>query len=101
MTYSTATPPILITPAPVGGDSTIGGRIWVYLSTDSPEAIDNDGYITNGVALGMRIGDRVHAADTNASPPTYTDHWVTELNTDGSVNLSNASVSGGSGTIGD
>lgn len=99
MSYSTSSPPMLVTPAPFGG--TQAGRIWVYHSTDSPEAIDNDGYITNGEALGMRVGDIVHAADTNASPPVYTMHYVAEINTDGSVNLTNASISGGSGVVGD
>lgn len=64
MAYSTANPPALVE----GG--TLKGAIqeWVYQSTDAATAVRVAGYITNGGALGMRVGDTVKVVDTDASP---------------------------------
>jgi hypothetical protein len=63
---------------------------WVYKSTDPATDVDADGYITDAKEQGMKVGDLVNVHDTNASPYISTRHTVTEINTDGSANLSNS-----------
>jgi hypothetical protein len=50
----------------VGG---VGAQLWSYRSEDPAATVDTAGYITNGGALGMRVGDLVSVVDTNDSPP--------------------------------
>lgn len=58
--YSTSIPPQLLI-AGIGGR---GPNIWTYQSaTDSNATMDTSGYITNGGALGMKVGDIVLAYD--------------------------------------
>lgn len=87
MTYSTSNPPILKVPSftNVSGESST----WTYASTDGATAVDADGYITNGKALGMKVGDLVEVTDTDASPVIVTTHRVVAVNADGSVDLTN------------
>lgn len=65
MTYATSNPPQLVS-GTVGG---VGAQVWSYRSTDAAADVDTAGYITNGGALGMRVGDVVVVVDTNDSPP--------------------------------
>lgn len=85
MSYATTNPPQLISAA-LGGR----GQIWEYLSTDPDTDVDDAGYFTNAQDLGMRAGDIVFVHDTNASPYKVTMHSVTEINADGSADLSAA-----------
>lgn len=87
MTYSTSNPPLLKSPSftNVTGESST----WTYYSTDNAAAVDADGYITNGKALGMKVGDIVEVTDSDASPVIVTVHRVVAVNSNGSVDLSN------------
>jgi hypothetical protein len=93
MAYSATNPPRL------AGQAVVGGRIWEYRSTDAAADVDGDGYITDAVALGMKVGDLVLVHDTDASPYTVTIHTVGVLNADGSADLNTAAST--SGTLGD
>lgn len=55
MVYSTAEPPAL-TAGPLAG---LGGQRWVFFTNDTPATVAGASYFTNGVALGMRLGDEV------------------------------------------
>lgn len=87
MPYSTSNPPMLITPSFT--NNTGESALWNYASTDASTAVDADGYITNGVALGMKVGDLVNVSDTDAAPVIVTTHRVVAVNANGSVDLSN------------
>jgi hypothetical protein len=63
MAYSTDNPPAMITQRV--GDN--GGALWSYLSTDAATVVRADGYITNGDALGMKVGDIVIQSSSDAS----------------------------------
>lgn len=88
MTYATTNPPQLVI-GTVGG---VGSQVWSYRSTDTAADVDADGYITNGGALGMRVGDTVFVTDTDASPPAVTVHSVNAVSATypGAVDLQNA-----------
>lgn len=64
MAYSTSNPPALVVAGQLNGK----GQEWVYRSTDAATDVRVGGYITNGGALGMRVGDTVKVVDTDASP---------------------------------
>lgn len=85
MAYATSNPPKLLMGAFTQGN---GPSIWSYDSTDAAADVDAPGYVTNGEALGMVAGDIVLVTDTNASPVIITSHRVTEVNADGSVDIS-------------
>ena len=57
--YSTGTPPTLVAQR-VGGN---GGAFWHYNSADAATVVRVSGYITNGDALGMQVGDLVFHTD--------------------------------------
>ena len=89
MAYSTANPPSLISPAFAGGGAT--GNLpstWGYVTADVYSTVAGAGYITNGGALGMKVGDIV--LDTGTSGPTLYVHRVTSVSATypGAVNLS-------------
>lgn len=94
MAYSTSNPPQLASTGIAGT-----GNIWVYKSTDAAATVDADGYITDAKALGMKVGDLVIVHDTDATPYTTSLHSVSEINADGSANLTNAGAT--QGTDGD
>lgn len=62
MAYVTSNPPLLQT-QPIAA-----ARTWLYRSTDAATDVRVSGYITNGGALGMKVGDLVQVVDTDASP---------------------------------
>ena len=88
MAYETTNPPILMT----SGLNSAVPNTWVYKSTEAAAGVDLDGYITNGVALGMRVYDIVYVYDTDASPVIVTIHRVASVNADGSVDLTNGGI---------
>lgn len=95
MAYSTSNPPILTSNAPLGSQ---GGRQWSYRSSDSSSVVDTNGYITDGKALGMRVGDYVLAGQRQ-TPNAVSMHVVNVVNSDGSVDLSdNLFVTGSADT---
>jgi hypothetical protein len=71
MSYSTSTPPRLIT------QGIVGGKIWYYESADAIADVNTSGYFTNGYKLGMRVGDTVIVRDT--STPTTSLCTVTDV----------------------
>lgn len=73
MAYATTNPPVLVRQG--GIDGTVPAE-WEYLSTDNAATVRVTGYITNGGALGMKVGDRVNSTDTDASPVIVTRHRV-------------------------
>lgn len=87
MPYATSNPPQIISHGVAGVPN-----IWSYRSTDASTAVDADGYITNAKALGMKVDDVVFVVKTDASPRLTSIHCVTEINADGSANLSNAGL---------
>ena len=89
MAYSTSTPPRLVSQA------IIGARTWYHESADATAAADADGFITNGVALGMQVGDIVIHRDITSTTTAITTHKVHAINADGlAVNLSDGTVTG-------
>ncbi len=86
MSYSTSTPPKLVFQS--FGNS--GPALWTYESTDAASVVDASGYITNGGALGMKLGDLVWVTDTDASPRITTSHMVASVSATypGAVDLS-------------
>lgn len=66
MAYATSNPPQLV----IGAITGTGTQLWSYRSTDDAATVNTAGYITNGGALGMRVGDLVSVTDTDASPVT-------------------------------
>lgn len=92
MAYSTSTPPALISQR-IGNS----GAIWWYTSTDAPADVDLSGYITNAKDLGMKVNDLVIVIDTDAAATARMSlHNVAAINADGSADLGNGTVIGGS-----
>ena len=44
-----------------------GGNMWGYRSTDLVATVCGSSYFTNGMQLGMRLGDLVYIIDTGQS----------------------------------
>lgn len=97
MTYSTSNPPVLVSQGV--GNQTLA--IWHYThATDPTATVDGAGYITNGGALGMKVGDLVfhREADTDL---VYSHVVKTVSSTyPGAVDLTDGTALG-SGTVGD
>lgn len=72
MAYVTTNPPRLL----CGSLDGLAPQIWTYRSTDAAATVDANGYISNGVLLGMKVGDVVFVTDTDAVPPITTLHQV-------------------------
>ncbi len=87
MAYSTDNPPACVYQM-VGKN---GGNTWIYDSADAATAVRVDGYITNGVELGMKLGDVVHQRDATGFTVAH-DYVVVALQTDGSVDLSDGTA---------
>lgn len=60
MAYSTSNPPRLISEGI--GD---GNALWLYVSADAVATVKGAAYISNGDALGMKVGDVILVSDTN------------------------------------
>lgn len=90
MSYSTSSPPSLIS-GPIGG---IAPNRWTYTTADAAATVDASGYITNGGALGMKVGDIVEVNDTNLGITT-THRVITVSSTyPGAVDLGNGTTIG-------
>ena len=87
MAYSTDNPPALVHQM-VGKN---GGSTWAYDSTDAATVVRVDGYITNGVELGMKVGDVVQQRDTAGATVAH-NYVVVAENANGSVDLSNGTA---------
>ena len=88
MAYSTSNPPALVTQ----GIGNQGLATWHYTDDDATADVDGDGYITDGVALGMKVGDVVVHEDLSVG--TTNNYRVEAVNADGSVNLGDGTVTG-------
>ena len=72
MAYATTNPPVKVSQGPLagfganepGGTNTIPA-MWVYSSADPIATVQGAGYFTNGLTLGMRVGDIVFVIDNN------------------------------------
>ncbi len=60
MSYDVANPPRLMVPA----RSTDNPQMWAYHDGDPKEDINGADYFTNGVELGMKVGDCLYSFDT-------------------------------------
>jgi len=92
MAYSTSAPPRLLLQG-LGG---AGPSIWYHTSADATAAVDASGFITNGGALGMKVGDLVLHKDSTAAANATTSHQVVTVSTTypGAVDLSDGTVIG-------
>lgn len=90
MTYATSNPPSLMQQS-IGNSAP---AIWTYSSTDATATVDGSGYITNGGALGMKVGDLVIVNDTTNK--IMTSHYVVTVSSTypGAVDLSNGTTIG-------
>jgi hypothetical protein len=75
MAYAVTNPPALIADK-VGGS----GSVWLYKSTDDDATTNGAGYYTNGVPLGMAVGDIVLVIDTTTPKGSF--HFVTSVSGD-------------------
>lgn len=73
MTYAVSNPPKLMVPR-VGGE---GPAIWVYYDGDDDATVNGAGYFSNGVDLGMKVGDVVLVFDT--ATPQGSVHFVNTI----------------------
>ena len=73
MAYATTNPPQIVAPA-LG---TKGPNIWTYESADLDSAVNAANYFSDGVALGMKVGDMVYVYDTTT--PKGSQHFVTSV----------------------
>lgn len=72
MAYAVSNPPVPVSSGPLAGfnanepgaGKTIP-KLWVYSSADPIATVQAAGYFTNGLTLGMRVGDIVHVIDNN------------------------------------
>jgi hypothetical protein len=80
MAYSTSAPPSMLTNR-IGGQ----GAIWHYQSVDAAAVVRGANYFTNGLELGMKVGDVVYHQDTDAAPNTVGVSCVTESSSDGAT----------------
>jgi PKD repeat protein len=85
--YNSSNPPALV--AQMVGKN--GASMWEYDSADSPSNVRQNGYFTDGVALGMKVGDVVTQIDT-VGATVHHMYTVKSLNSDGSVNLSDGTA---------
>ena len=79
MAYATSNPPALLVQR-VGASA---GAIWWYTSTDAATAVRVVDYITDGLDLGMKVGDLVISLDNDASPVAIQLHVVSAVDSGG------------------
>jgi hypothetical protein len=66
-----------------------GPNLWLYNTTDAHTDVDAAGYFTDADAQGMKVGDIVIVADTDA--PTVTIHRVQSMSS-GAATISSATL---------
>lgn len=86
MAYSTSNPPVRANEAPLTG----AGQLWISASPDAQAVVNTSGFITNGGALGMKVGDIVQHRDTSTG--IVTNHLVVSISPTGAVDLSDGIV---------
>ena len=86
MAYSTSTAPGKVAQK----NGSYGATIWVYKSTDDFSVVAAAGYITNGDALGMQVGDLVLVVDTTNGVSRLTT--VASVTTGGAASLAGATL---------
>jgi len=69
-----------------------GGNEWAYDSADAATLVRFTGYITNGQALGMKVGDTVKQFDSAGGTVAHEYSVVSLHATDGSVDLSDGTA---------
>jgi hypothetical protein len=72
MAYSSTNPPHMIAPRVAGGYG-----LWVYVDEDSIATVAGSGYISNGHALGMKVGDGFHAVNISTASAYEGHGWGT------------------------
>lgn len=92
MAYSTSNPPKLLVPSFTDGTSF--ASLWTYASTDASTVVDGDGYISDGDALGMKVGDLVLVNDTDSNLTTM--HVVLSVTAGGAADLGDGTTVGDS-----
>ncbi len=65
MSYATSNPP-----ARVAGTNG-GPQVWLYKSADDDATVNGAGYFTDGVDLGMKVGDIVLVFDTTTPKASF------------------------------
>ena len=70
----------------------IGGRgsLWHYTSADAIATVNTSGYISNGDAMGLKVGDTVIVRDTNV--PTTSLCTVIDVTAGGQADLSDGTA---------
>lgn len=91
MTYSTSTPPALVGQA-IGFQT--GARRWYLTGTDAVATVRVTGYITNGGALGMKVGDLVEYYDSNLGITSTLNVATVSSTAPGAVDLQDATTIG-------
>ena len=81
MAYATTNPPQVAVPS-MGGQ---GPTIWTYTSADNRAAANTGDYFTDGVDLGMKVGDLVIVYD-NVTPLTSV-HFVDSVTAGGAASV--------------
>lgn len=90
MAYSTATPPVCVSYAPIAG----AGQLWMHASADATAAADTSGFITNGGNLGMKVNDMVMHRDTGTGAVSMHRVVSVSATAPGAVDLSDGTVIG-------
>lgn len=85
MAYETTNPPKCLIPRM--GDSP---AIWVYSDGDAHGTVEGSDYFTDGLELGMKVGDVVIVIDTDDGATTI--HSVTVLDSDGNATINAATL---------
>lgn len=79
MSYAVTNPPAMQV-SRVGAS----GALWYYTSTDAAATVAGANYFTNGLALGMRVGDVLHNVESDNSY-LLTIHSVTAVTSSGAT----------------
>ena len=72
MSYATSNAPYK-----VAGGFGSGKSLWFYDSADDDATVNGASYFSNGIALGMKVGDAVYVFDT--ATPKGSMHFVTSV----------------------
>ena len=90
MAYATTDRLELITSAPLAQP----GRTWYHQSADALAAVNTSGFITDGGAKGLKVGDFVQHLDTTSGTGDLSMHRVLTVSATypGAVDLTDGSV---------
>lgn len=75
MAYELTNPPVLISEGVNGGVS-----VWAYKSPNDDATVNGASFFSNGVSLGMKVGDIVLVSDTTT--PKVSFHGVVSTSGD-------------------